>query len=443
MFGEYPFLDEKYGHTMFSFGGAMEHQCNTSYGRNITTSTHTYDYIVLHEAAHMWFGDEVTLASWPDIWLNEGFASYAEALWFEHLNGFAAYRSYMTSLSDLGVTDPSGPVYNPTVLFSSNTVYNKGAWLLHMLRGVLDNDSLFFAALREYRVRHSYGNATTVQFLSDVADVTGINVSPYLGSFLYGRNRPHYAASVGSGWLDGQWQSVVRIRQTQTSPDTLFTTRLELRLAGGPDTLRVRVENAARDERYYFTPGFAAASLVVDPDDWVLKTAITEPLPLTVLNVAAAGGLANTPYIDTLVALGAQGATTWSLAGGALPPGITLSASGVLAGTPTTQGHYEFRARVSDALSGVDTAALAMEIILPLAAPFPVTLYRVDASHVELRWPAVANADSYRVYRSVSDDVPGELRLTTADTVVRDTLLPAVADTTIVRIYTVTAVAGE
>ena len=77
------------------------------------------------------------------------------------------------------------------------------------------------------------------------------------------------------------------------------------------------------------------------------------------------------------------------------------------------------------------------------APPFPLTMYRVDSTHVELRWPAVEGADSYRVYRSASPDSLGELRFSTTATTVLDTLHPAAADSAILRIYTVTAVAGE
>ena len=78
---------KKYGHSMFRWGGAMEHQCNTSYGNVLITGSHTYDWILVHELGHQWWGDMVTLDTWPDVWLNEGFASYSEALWIEHLGG--------------------------------------------------------------------------------------------------------------------------------------------------------------------------------------------------------------------------------------------------------------------------------------------------------------------------------------------------------------------
>ncbi|MEE9554281.1 MAG: M1 family metallopeptidase, partial [candidate division Zixibacteria bacterium] len=114
LFGEYPFINEKYGHSIFPWGGAMEHQCNTSYGQGLIRGDHAYDWILVHELAHMWFGDMISCDTWPDIWTNEGFASYLEALWIEELDGHTAYLNYMRYNN--GVNEPSGPIYDPNPL---------------------------------------------------------------------------------------------------------------------------------------------------------------------------------------------------------------------------------------------------------------------------------------------------------------------------------------
>jgi aminopeptidase N len=447
LFGEYPFAAEKYGHTMWSYAWtAMEHQCNTSYYSGLTDGHHTYDYIVQHELAHQWWGDNVTLATWPDIWLNEGFASYAEALWVEHVSGFAAYRNYLFASAGLRVTDPSGPVYNPAELFDGNTVYNKGAWILHMLRGVLRNDSLFFAALREYRTRHAYGNATTADFLSDMSDAVGYDVTPYLYTFLYRTNRPVYDVSFGSAWRDSAYQTVVRIRQSQINPDTTFTTRLDLRFKNGTDSLTVRVENDTWRERYYFSVPFSAAQLTVDPDDWVLKQVFTEELPLTVLSSSLPDGRVGEAYRDTLISIGGGGDTLgWNLLSEEVP-GMLLSGEGVLAGTPSEGGEFALTVRVENELGQADTLDLSLHIAGALSPPCRLTAcWVVDQQVLALRWSAVAEADSYHVYRARRFDMQDMERFrVTADTVVFDSIASSTnPDSLVARFYQVIAVNDE
>jgi aminopeptidase N len=397
LFGSFPFLDEKYGHTMFEWGGAMEHQCNTSWGRSITRNDHYYDWIVVHEAAHQYWGDEVTLRTWPDIWLNEGFASYSEALWKEHQAGFTAYKNYMTT--GLSVSDPSGPVYDPLALFNGNTVYNKGSWLLHILRGVVRDDSLFFDALREYRARHAYSTATTAEFLSDMSDVVGFDVNPYLHTFLYRTNRPRYTVSFGNGLVDDQNRTAVRIAQTQTNPDTTFRARLELHFHGAVDT-SIIVENSAWQSLYLLDLGFAPTTLAVDPNVWVLRTLTTSTLAPTILNSDIDHGHEAHPYSETLVAIGGTAPYTWSVIAGALPDGVELSTTGILSGIPTEYGEFIFTARLRDNLGVLDTRQFTLhiqgypgiprELVCTLSAPDSVTLY----------WRPAENADLYEVYRS-------------------------------------------
>ena len=410
LWGEYPFVDEKYGHTMFNLLGGMEHQCNTSFGRGLTDGQHTYDYIVVHELTHQWFGDAVTPQDWPNIWLNEGFASYGEALWMEHVGGAPAYQEYMLNPNENGVIDPSGPLYNPSPLFDGNTVYNKGAWILHTLRGVVRNDSLFFAALREYYHRHQGGNATTSVFLSDVSDVVGFDVTPYLDAYLYRTNRPQFRVSFGTGLLHGAPRTAVRVRQIQTDPDTPFETRLDLQFST-PGNTRVSVTNAERRQRYYFDLGWTPAGLVVDPDNWVLKSLDTEALPPTILNTDLAAGLASFAYSDTLVAIGGTTPYNWSVITGSLPPGLVLSSNGILSGITYSVGFFPFTVRVGDTGDGADTASFTLTMQTPLTAPQGLTIHRTNTVIMTLRWQRVAFADSYYVYRASNADLSDAERI--------------------------------
>ena len=106
LFGDYPFWKEKYGHCLAPMGGGMEHQ-------TMTTLANFGFNLVAHELAHQWFGDNVTCASWQDIWVNEGFASYAEYLALEQLVSYTAAAEWMEMAHNRVYTEPEGSVYIP------------------------------------------------------------------------------------------------------------------------------------------------------------------------------------------------------------------------------------------------------------------------------------------------------------------------------------------
>ncbi|MBK6911987.1 MAG: M1 family metallopeptidase [bacterium] len=400
-FGEYPFMDEKYGHSMFRWSGGMEHQCNTSMGSGIVSGFHWYDYITVHELAHMWWGDMVTLDDWPDIWLNEGFASYSEAVWVESQGGAAALRSYM--ISDLVVNDPSGPVYNPASLFSSNTVYHKGAWVLHTLRGAIRNDSLFFAGLREYRARYQYSTATTAEFLAAMSDVAGYDVTPFVYGYLYLTNRPSYRYSYGTGMCDGVLTTAVRLRQIHATPAQPFTNRVDLRFGGAQTVTQTVVSNSYRAE-YLFNMGYTPSSIALDPDEWMLETKMNEPLQPIFLNAALTIGTEGAPYADTLVAIGGASAYTFTLIGGALPTGITLGSNGIFAGTPSVSGNFPLTLRVNNTSNQSDTTQLVLNVLPVLDAPEELTILANGDDTVTLRWIASPDALHYDVMAATLAD---------------------------------------
>ncbi len=275
-FGEYPYVNEKYGHALFTFGGAMEHPTVSSYGAGLIRGDNLYDWVVAHELAHQWFGDMVTLAGWPEIWLNEGFASYSEALWAEHLGGAPALRNWM-----LGVYDGPycGTVYDPEgggcQLFG-NTVYDKGAWVLHMLRGVV-GDADFFQGVRDYVTGFAYSNASTQELRAVMEAASGRDLAGFFDRWVYQSGEPVYqwgwsAASTPAGWV-----TYVHIDQTQ--PGAPFIMPIDLRIQSPSGGVTVTVESTGASQDFALPPvASQPTGVLFDPDLWILKTSMAVPL---------------------------------------------------------------------------------------------------------------------------------------------------------------------
>jgi aminopeptidase N len=168
-FGEYPFIKEKYGVAEFLWQfGAMENQTITGIGSNFVSGNRFFTDTYVHELAHSWWGNAVGPETWQDIWLNEGFATYSEALYTEHLYGEGALISTMMSKFDENF---QGRLYDPGDNLFSNLIYSKGAWVLHMLRWET-GDSLFFDILRTYFNKYKYKTASTRDFQQLVETLT-------------------------------------------------------------------------------------------------------------------------------------------------------------------------------------------------------------------------------------------------------------------------------
>ena len=181
VFGDYPFIKEKYGVAEFLWNfGAMEHQTITGIGYNFVSGNNFFRYIYAHELAHQWWGNAIGVKSWDDIWLSEGFATYSEALFNEYKYGKDALRSTMLAKFDENF---KGKLYKPDDLFGS-TVYDKGAWVLHMLRFEI-GDSLFFEILRKYFEKYKYASASTKDFKTVCEDVSGKELSQFFDQWVF------------------------------------------------------------------------------------------------------------------------------------------------------------------------------------------------------------------------------------------------------------------
>ena len=273
-FGGYPFAEDQYGMSAFGWGGAMEHTANTSYGYQLIDGTHRYDWIVAHELAHQWFGDSVSPETWNDVWLNEGFATYAEALWAESLGGSGSYRNYMASLWSSSF---AGSVYAPAQLFGP-TVYDKGAWVLHMLRRVVGDASLF-GGLRDWYAGRRDGVGNTAELRAVFEARAGADLGWFFDEWVYGTGQPSYeiaASTVDRG--DGTFRTYVRIRQVQLG-GPVFAMPIDLTLATPAGDEVHTVWNDAADQSYAIDTTRPVTFVDLDRENWILKGAVTRVAP--------------------------------------------------------------------------------------------------------------------------------------------------------------------
>jgi aminopeptidase N len=198
LFGEYPFVDTKYGIVSSWFQGGMEHPTLTSIGETILSNTaRDITILLVHELSHQWWGDRVTMRTWDDIWLNEGFATYSEVLYQEKALGRdpgvtlrASYDDglYGGALAPSVVADPADPFAH------TGAVYDKGGWFLHMLRRLVGDDA-FFSGLKAYGGAHAWGTATRGELRAIFEQRTGLDLKQFWDQWLETPFRPTFRAT--------------------------------------------------------------------------------------------------------------------------------------------------------------------------------------------------------------------------------------------------------
>lgn len=272
LFGEYPFIKEKYGHAQFG-GGGMEHQTVTSIGAFT-------EGVVAHELAHQWFGDKVTCKNWENIWLNEGFATYGEGLYDEFLLGEEEYASFLNF--NMGRAKKAvGSIYVQDIssiseIFNGNRSYSKGAIVLHMLRGMV-GDPIFFNILRNYLNDPllSYGTATTEDFERVAEETSGTDLGYFFDQWIYGENYPKYT-------IDWDWERVLsegykinlRIEQSVNTYPHFFTMPVKVKISMAKGDTTISLFNNAQVQDFTFTVAGEPTSLTFDPNNLILKDVI-------------------------------------------------------------------------------------------------------------------------------------------------------------------------
>lgn len=266
LYGPYPFQDEKYGHCMAPIGGGMEHQTMTTLG-------FFEKGLISHELGHQWWGDNVTCASWTDIWINEGFASYSEYLMKENMYPGQA-TSFMNDAHNSVKSQPGGSTWvldslNEGAIFSGRLVYDKGAAIIHTFRYIMDDDSVFFQTLKDFQVAFADSTAKGVDMRDAMTSASGIDYTNAFNEWYFGEGYPTYSAR----WNVAGNDLHLKVTHTTSSSTPLFTNPIDLRLtrSGANDTV-IRVPINANTMEYVI-PGMGNVLTVaeIDPANWVIN----------------------------------------------------------------------------------------------------------------------------------------------------------------------------
>ncbi len=274
--GPYPWRAEKYGVAHTPHLG-MEHQTIIAYGSDFSDERDGFDWLHHHELGHEWWGNLVTAPSWNDFWIHEGFCTYMQALYLEHLFGADAYRARVTSYQPTFRNEvpvaPREPHTTDEMYFSTRgsnpDIYNKGAAVLHTLRYAM-GDSLFRVALRRFAYpdtaseRATDGSqarfATTDDFQSLVGSLTGDDYTDFFEVYLRTAELPRLVEERGG---DRPGNTLVLRWDAPVAPD--FSLPIEIEV----DSQRMRVEMpGGRGEVLLPSPD---AVVVIDPDNWVIR----------------------------------------------------------------------------------------------------------------------------------------------------------------------------
>jgi len=278
LFGEYPFEKVGYATTNKDFQwGGMENQTLITLCPDCWTED-----LACHEIAHQWFGDMITPLKWSDIWLNEGFATYCEALWAEYQKGYKGYKSIINYEAEKYLrANPGRSLYNKewdvkvpddSILFSVPMIYSKAACVVHLLRYVL-GDSSFFNTIYMYtnNPEFMYGNITTSEFINFISAINGRNLNWFFDEWLFQPNHPVYQNNYSSEKLsNGKWKVDYTINQVQTNaPFFKMPVELKVTFENGTDNL-LRVDNEYNVQKFSFEFDEEPIRVSFDPNNQIV-----------------------------------------------------------------------------------------------------------------------------------------------------------------------------
>jgi aminopeptidase N len=234
-----------------------------------------------HEIAHQWFGDSVSISTWADLWLSEGFATYFAGLFVEHYEGKDAFREYMKRAAQQYFAyerERRAPIHDTETedlfkLLNRNN-YEKGAWVLHMLRGTL-GETAFFKGIRAYYLAHENRNATTEDLRAALEKASGMDLKEFFARWVYASGHPRYEVA----WT---WQSikakrgVLTIQLRQTQPDAPFLTPLPVEIITSQGAQRTVLKPKGKETTTRIPLGSQPTDVRIDPDEIILKEIVVK-----------------------------------------------------------------------------------------------------------------------------------------------------------------------
>ena len=268
LFGPYPFEDEKYGHCMAPFSGGMEHQ-------TMTTQGFFNKGLTAHELGHQWWGDYVTCASWCDIWINEGFASYSEYLMLENLYPNEK-DDHMEDVHNNVMNQNGGSVWvldslNENRIFNGRLTYDKGAAIIHSMRYMIDNDPLFFQILKDFQTTYADGSAYGIDFKNALESASGIDFTSFFEQWYFGEGFPTYSIQ----WEQNESDLLLQVNHDASKPNVTptFTNDVDIKFQriGLPDTT-IRFSITSNNEVFNINDiGTINGNISVDPENWIIN----------------------------------------------------------------------------------------------------------------------------------------------------------------------------
>jgi len=274
LYGDYPF--ERYGMVILSpfYYAGMEHQTLSSIWRTGFVG-HDY-YLMAHEMSHMWWGDMVTCFGWVNVWLNEGFATYSDALYRKRIEGHQVFLNTMISRRSVYFAAEAShprPLYDPTLvdLFCLGHDYYKASWVLHMIRYLCGDDVTWLNFMATYRDSFAYGNASTDDANAILNQVLGGNYDWFFDEWVYEMGYPRYNVSWSKVYEAPNWRLIIDINQVQTIGPPVFHMPLPIGVEYSTgDTILTMAINASPWHFECLLP-FEPTGITVDPETWVIQ----------------------------------------------------------------------------------------------------------------------------------------------------------------------------